>query len=247
MSRGISQEQQEHNELIQLRKLAIAKDVQNLMSLIRDRARYVSRTLAWEYVAMGVAEIQELARCTSDLARELQLPPAQNDDAIDILRVVAQMQTLLRTIAGPDLAVSYLIPIGEVRVRMYGSSVEQALINLVSNARKAGAKNMQITLYLDATEQSGKGGESTTHNARIEVVDDGPGVPTDITTSQTDKSSLSTAPTWYGDGLRTVFDIAREAGGQFVLSNNEQGGSIARMTVPALGESFVRESLASIS
>ncbi|MEM8941617.1 MAG: ATP-binding protein [Pseudomonadota bacterium] len=247
MTRGISQEQQENDELIQLRKMAIAKDVQNLMSLLRDRARYVSRTLAWEYVAMGVAEIQELARCTSDLAKELQLPPAQNDDAIDLVRVLAQMQTLLRTIAGPDLAINYLIPIGEVRVRMYGSSVEQALINLVSNARKAGAKTVQVTLFLDPATRGESVSESTTRNARIEVVDDGSGLPAEFTSAQSDRGSFTTAPKWYGDGLKTVFDIAREAGGHFVIANQEQGGAIARVTVPALGQSFIRESIARIS
>ncbi|MEL7047269.1 MAG: hypothetical protein AAGL66_19980, partial [Pseudomonadota bacterium] len=122
------------------RAQSVSQDVQYLMWLLRHRARHISRTMSWEYVAMGIAEINEVARCAAELVRELDRKPISRNVGLLLGQSIKYMQTLLRTVASPQVSLRYdFQSTREAPVRISEAALQQIMINLVSNARNAGA------------------------------------------------------------------------------------------------------------
>lgn len=213
------------------RAQAIAKDVQLLLDLLRQRARKISQTMAWEYVAMGVAEVNELSRCASDLAGQL-LPPTKAVVPIAIGHSLKQMQTLLRTVAGSDLALSYEFPACDARVALSVTALEQMLINVVANARSAGATRVSVRVHIDAVSAEFSPQQSRLGFVTIEIGDNGAGLASTTLESSGTRFRPEDDPGWFGLGLNTVSDIARSAGGTIAVSSEAGQGFTVQIALP---------------
>ena len=108
------------------------------------------------------------------------------------------------------------------------AQMEQVLINLVKNAREAGAADGAIEMHVD--EHAG--------GWRIQVLDRGTGMPEDVL-RQALLPFYSTKPAGAGLGLTVCREVIEAHGGRISLANRPGGGLAATLWIPSIvsGES----------
>lgn len=108
-----------------------------------------------------------------------------------------------------------------LRVRSHQNLLEQALVNLLVNARDALQQSMRADKTIVLTTSRGSDG-----HVLITVADNGPGVPAEIR-ERIFEPFFTSKPTGQGTGLglSLSFGIVREAGGTLVLLPSEQGAA----------------------
>ena len=103
--------------------------------------------------------------------------------------------------------------------------IEQAIVNLLRNAVESGAKHIQLSLSERPPEE----------RARIEIRDDGPGIP--------DRDQMRIFDPFYttrrdvggtGLGLSVVHGIASEHGGTLAVDTLAEGGLVASLELPTV-------------
>jgi PAS domain S-box-containing protein len=104
--------------------------------------------------------------------------------------------------------------------------LEQVMVNLLNNARDAGARTIDVVTQ--AVEKSGR------PFVRIAVLDNGPGIAADVL-DQLFVSFVTTKPrgTGTGLGLRICRRIVEEMGGSIAASNRAEGGACFEVLLPA--------------
>lgn len=105
------------------------------------------------------------------------------------------------------------------------TQMEQVLINLVKNAREAGAPSESIELHVEAYA----GGW------RIQVMDRGAGM-TDEVLRVALLPFFSTKPSGAGLGLTICREVVEAHGGRISLANREGGGLAATLWIPAIAQ-----------
>ena len=111
-------------------------------------------------------------------------------------------------------------------VHLPSSQLDQTLINLVLNARDAGAANIAITATMDDPLSTERG------LFTIDVLDDGQGMSEYVLARATDELFSANKPLGTGLGLSTVKRIVKAAGGKLELRNRERGGTHAHIALP---------------
>lgn len=104
-----------------------------------------------------------------------------------------------------------------------GNDLAQAIMNLLVNAN-------------DAVAQSGHVRLRTSHAdgwIRIEVLDDGPGVPRDVR-ERIFEPFFTTKPLGTGLGLPLVRNVADDHGGHVEVADRPGGGALFRLSLPAV-------------
>ncbi len=231
--RGLYKSSDNKNDHAQ-RVYGASQDVQYLMWLLRNRAKHISRTMSWEYVAMGIAEINEVARCAADIVRELHRDADSEDAGVNVGRTIRYMQTLLRTVAGPYVSMNYEIPQSDVVARISAPALEQVMINLVSNARNAGSEVVTVSMRHERSTQGERFRATISGFICVAVSDDGCGLEEQLGTEPGDLVRFDREAEWFGTGLATVTRIVRAAGGSFGLVNRPEAGLVAEVRLPTL-------------
>ena len=103
------------------------------------------------------------------------------------------------------------------------AQMEQVLINLVKNAREAGAAEDAIELHVD--EHAG--------GWRIQVLDRGAGMQEDVLRNAL-LPFYSTKPAGAGLGLTVCREVIEAHGGRIALANRHGGGLAATLWIPAI-------------
>jgi signal transduction histidine kinase len=108
------------------------------------------------------------------------------------------------------------------------SRLEQVFVNLLNNARDAGATRIEVQGR--ATESKGRPA------VRLVVGDNGPGIPPDIL-PKLFAQFVTTKPKGLGTGLglRICRRIIEEMGGTIVATNRPEGGAQFEILVPQAG------------
>jgi C4-dicarboxylate-specific signal transduction histidine kinase len=108
-----------------------------------------------------------------------------------------------------------------LRVRSYQNLLEQALVNLLINARDALQQSMRADKTIVLTTSRGSDG-----HVLITVADNGPGIPAEIR-ERIFEPFFTSKPTGQGTGLglSLSFGIVREAGGTLALLPGETGAA----------------------
>lgn len=111
-------------------------------------------------------------------------------------------------------------------VRGHISRLEQVLVNLINNARDAGAK----TIELHGEKRSAEDGCAV----YLAVVDDGPGIPADVL-PRLFREFVTTKPRGEGTGLglRICRRIVEEMGGTIMATNRPTGGARFEILLPS--------------
>ncbi len=108
-----------------------------------------------------------------------------------------------------------------LRVRSHQNLLEQALVNLLVNARDALQQSMRVDKTITLSTSRGDNG-----HVLVTVADNGPGVPTEIR-ERIFEPFFTSKPTGQGTGLglSLSFGIVREAGGTLSLLPGEDGAA----------------------
>ncbi|MCW5743965.1 MAG: PAS domain S-box protein [Alphaproteobacteria bacterium] len=114
------------------------------------------------------------------------------------------------------------------KVLGHAGKLEQVLINLINNARDAGARDLRIAAALRATDDGAR------RFIDIVVDDDGPGI-TPAVLARLFTAFVTTKPSGKGTGLglRICRRIVEEMGGTIGASNRPEGGARFVIALPA--------------
>jgi signal transduction histidine kinase len=101
--------------------------------------------------------------------------------------------------------------------------LHRVLMNLLRNATEAGAHNIAISA------------EAENGHTAIEIRDDGPGLPPKALANLFQPFAGSARPGGTGLGLAIVREVMRAHGGDIVLSESTQHGTLFRLSLPRGG------------
>lgn len=200
---------------------AISHDLRTPLTRLLMRAEWSSDDALRDAMLADIARIDSLIEETlTYLKRDVSTETRAQVDLPSLL------QTVCYDFANLDLAVSYEGP-----YRLAFDCKPQALVRAITNLVENGVKFAHaVTVRLRPREDG---------SVRIEVVDDGPGIPQDLRARviepffKADVSRAPGAPGGFGLGLSIVHDIVSGHGGAMVLLEAEPRGLIVRIDLPA--------------
>lgn len=207
----------------------IAHDVANLLGVIRLSADVGAMQRTMSQVAPHLEAIQAACDRGSELTSRV-LTFAGREEAVLATLDLAQLLPAVIAFAGrtlpPDVEIHCAALPAPLPVRATPGLLENALLNLVINARNAiveSGQGRRITISVTAAE-----GE-----ARIEVADDGPGI--DARTLRRVEEPFFTTRAESGGtglGLSTVRKCAEVSGGSFTIRSAPGAGTAACLVLP---------------
>lgn len=224
---GIHAAQQERIESLGRFSLAVAHQIRNPLMIIGGFAgRLLKRHPAGdrdaEALAMildGARRLESVVRAVSSYARRRESVPVMADPADLAVRAMetARSRTGLHAPFTVDAAVGLLRLDAELAVEM--------LAELLANAMEAGAAaKAGDAVIAVAFHRQDKG-------LRMEVADQGPGLPEDIRPFIFDPF-FTTKAVGVGMGLCIAKRDAEELGGTLTVSNRPSGGVVAALALP---------------
>jgi signal transduction histidine kinase len=202
----------------------LAHEVRNPVASIRNCLEVLRRRVDADEEASELADlaIDELLRMHELTEHMLDLNRPRNDDGdCDASSVARDVASLVRMGLG-DCAVDVVVAAPErLRVEIGADALKQILLNLVQNAQEAVGNTGHIEIRVGAVGAS----------ARIDVLDDGPGIAEDTLPQVFDPFFTTKADVrGVGLGLFTAAGLARSHGGRIAASNRADGSG-ARLTV----------------
>ncbi|MDE2355733.1 MAG: response regulator [Alphaproteobacteria bacterium] len=224
----------------------VAHDFNNLLSAIRLRAEdLLSRHPLGDPAYESLSEIRETVGRAAELVRKLltfSRKATVQRDTLDLAEALGELEVLLRRLLREDMRLVTEYGRNIPAVRLDRALFENAIMNLVVNAR-------------DAIRASGQGGEIRLSSRRvspseagrlgfaetaasdlalIEVADDGPGMTPDILASVFDPF-FTTKPVGEGTGLglAMVYGAVKQAGGAVIARSTPGQGAAFRIFLPA--------------
>ena len=200
----------------------VAHEIRNPVGVIRGAVELVQARGGAELSAKDrealadvLGEVERLRRLTEDfldLAREPELSLAP----VDLGEVAAEAARALAR-SHPGVVVRLEIP--PLRVTADASRIRQVLANLLVNAAQAGARAIEVRGVTDGPR------------ARIEIVDDGPGVEPALRQRLFDPFATGRAE-GTGLGLAISRRIAERHGGALRLLPRDRPGASFELTLP---------------
>lgn len=222
----------------------IAHDFNNIVhaiagyaSLLYDKPR--AEDTAREYLK----EILELADRATEVTHSLlafSRKQLMNVKPLDLVDVLVRFGKLVPRIIGEDIDVTLEFPAGRVVCMADSSQIEQALLNLVNNARDAMPGGGKLTLSAELVELDNSfvkihGFGSTGSYALVSVSDTGGGMKKEIasrifepffTTKEAGKGT--------GLGLAMVYGIIKQHNGYINVYSELGQGTTVRLYLPAV-------------
>jgi two-component system, OmpR family, sensor kinase len=173
---------------------------------------------------------QEAGRMTKLVNDLLELARADAGFSIDkepmnLLEVIEAVRDELQPVTDARIEVSCPRPL--VEVEGDPGRLKQVVLNLVQNSLNAGARNVHMGLSLGTRE------------VQLEVLDDGPGIPTEAIPHVFDRffridGARSTRGNGSGLGLAIVRWIVQQHGGTVGVESKPGEGSVFTVTLPLL-------------
>ncbi|MGI9578349.1 MAG: PAS domain S-box protein [Microthrixaceae bacterium] len=211
----------------------VAHDVNNLLGVIANYASVIRSSTSDAAILQDLNEIEEAVRRGSELTNRL-LQVGRNADAqpseVVVGDIVANICDVLERTGG-DTSVSLRVEVAEpvARARIDRSQLEQAVMNLVINARDASPAGSEVVVRVDAEPM----GEGTEGEILVSVLDSGTGIPEEdreqvlepfYTTKDAGKGT--------GLGLSVVHRVVTEAAGRLEIGDVPGGGARVSMGFP---------------
>jgi signal transduction histidine kinase len=195
------------------------------VSRIRPDARVLERLRELSEI---VQDVEAGAEHVREVSREVtgQLRPESPIERCDVPELVLHLARLVRPeLQGRALLTSFGGPLAVLASPL---RLTQVLINLVVNAAQAIRSAGRVEPGRVQVRWTKVG-----NHGRIEVVDDGPGLPDRIENGE--EILLSTKPKELGTGLGLGLcrDLVTQMGGTLQLSSRPAEGTVARIELPA--------------
>lgn len=210
----------------------LVHDFGNVVSAIFGHAELLALELAKGSAARRDAEIiKDCARHASDLTRQLltfsrrQKPAAV---ALDLNATVRGCEAMLRSAAGSAVRLDLFLEDGLGSVRAAPGQLEQALMNLVINARDAMPRGGVVVV------STTRGVLADKPCAILAVRDMGTGMEPETLARVFEVFFTTKGAKGTGLGLPTVQRIAENAGGRVELVSSPGVGTTARVLLPLI-------------
>ena len=233
---------------------SVAHDFNNLLGIVVGNLESMERRLPdddrlHKALRNAMSGAERAAAITSQLLAFARKQPLRPRD-LQVNDLLMELSPLLRGAVGSH--VDFTMDLGSDlhAVRIDPSGFENAVINLLVNARDAltaeSANDVTITTRnISAEEHSNAdGSEPGTECILIEVSDTGTGMSEDVL-SKAFEPFFSTKPVGHGTGLglSQVFGFAKQSGGHVVIDSKIGRGTKVRLILPkaCLGEQQVSE------
>ena len=209
----------------------IAHDFNNILAVILNYASFVEERLpADSLLRDDVQQISRAAARASELTRQLLIfgrrDPA-SPQTIEVNRLIADTERLLAHSLGEHLALTTTPCPETCFVRADPAQLENALLNLVVNARDAMPDGGSITIE---TRRDGD-------RVVIAVRDDGPGMDPEVA-DRAFEPFFTTKPKGEGTGLglATVYGAIAASGGEVTIDSAPGAGTTVSLSLPVVAE-----------
>ena len=184
------------------------------------------------YLDVMVTECGRLTRLVNNMLDFGRLEQNRRAYAVEPLELTAWLPAFLDPhrlrIEEAGLQVQLRLPDAPCPINTDRDALEQALLNLLDNALKYAAAGGAVDIELTAAHAG----------MRLDVLDRGPGVPTELREQIFEKfyrldQSLTARVPGSGLGLSIARRLLRDLGGDLVCLPREGGGACFRITLPA--------------
>jgi PAS domain S-box-containing protein len=250
--RRLGEQLQQAQKLEAVGRLAggVAHDFNNLLTVISGYTELVlDRVGKADPLRAELEEIHQAGQRAADLTRQLlALGRRQvlSPEALDLNRVVAEIEKLLRRVIGEDVELVTRLQEGLWTVRADPGQLAQVILNLAVNARDAMPRGGELHLStanvdLDDTYARRYFGVAPGAYAVLEVRDNGVGMDDSVlahifepffTTKEPGKGT--------GLGLATVYGIVQQSGGHVTVDSAPGRGASFRIYLPRSVDSTLR-------
>jgi PAS domain S-box-containing protein len=238
---------QQSQRLESLGQLAggVAHDFNNLLNVIvgystlavAELEEAAASDARWQGVCEDVGQIQGAVDRATALTRQL-LAFARAEvvqaRAVDLNRVVADIEQLLHRTLGDDVQLTTRYARGVVPVYIDPGQLEQVLVNLAVNARDAmpGGGELTIETGTEVVDEYHTGQRPGRH-ARLRVTDTGAGM-SKATVDRAFEPFFTTKPKGQGTGLglATIYGIVTSAGGDVQIDSEVGRGTTITVLLP---------------
>jgi len=202
----------------------LAHEVRNPVASVRNCLEVLRRRVDGDEEASELADlaIDELLRMHELTEQMLDLNrPRSTNGHCDAAAVAADVAALVRMGVGDGAIEVVATAPGPVVAEIGVDALKQVLLNLVQNAQEALGDSGRVEIRVS---EAGA-------NARIDVIDDGPGIPDDALPQVFDPFFTTKADVrGVGLGLFTAAGLVRSHGGRIAAANRAEGRG-ARLTV----------------
>ena len=238
--REVTREEELQRQLLQSQKLeamgtlarGVAHDFNNLLGVVVGALEVVLERLgtgqdAEEYVHKALDTTERAARLTRKILT-FSTPEDLPGDLVDLRQLVLEVCPLLRT--GLPPSVELVVEAGDAPCGVQGdrTSLEQVLVNLVTNAGQAMAEpGGRVRVGLETAAEVG------VPRVALVVEDDGPGIPPEIQSRIFDPFFTTKAPgEGSGLGLSVVHGIVDAHGASIQVDSGPGEGTRFRVEFP---------------
>jgi len=229
----------------------VAHDFNNVLTAVMGYSRLLRSDLEEEGHPLEELDgIDQAAKRAAALARQLLLFSRREDMKLAVFslsELAREDERMLRRIIGEGASLVIRALADDDLVRVDRARVEQAVVNLIANARNVTDRGGRIYLatgtvrydepVMGAIEPVPAGDWSY-----IEVVDEGPGIPPELL-DKVFQPFFTTKPADRGTGLglSTVAGIVRQAEGRIALVSKPGAGTTMRLLFPRVQGGQPRE------
>ncbi|WP_168219497.1 PAS domain S-box protein [Limnoglobus roseus] len=228
----------------------VVHDFNNLLTVIGGYSNLLIEDLPQnDHTRETVQEIRAAGERAANLTRQLLAFSRRQVLAPVVLAlndIVGQSMRMFQRLIGADIAIRFDADPALKRVKADLGQVEQALMNLIVNARDAmlGGGQLAIATRNETVTHSanGNGGDLRPGEyVRLSVSDTGCGIPADVqarifepffTTKGVERGT--------GLGLAMVYGFVTQSGGQIAVTSTVGGGTTFDIMLPALDDEVSR-------
>lgn len=222
----------------------VAHDFNNLLTVIKGHAEFLSRALPDEGESReDIDQISKAAERAAGLTRQLLAFSRQQmmeKQVLDPNALLLDLEKMLGRLIGEDIILNVSLQSGIPPVLADAGQVEQAVMNLVVNARDAmpegGDLRITTRAVTVAAEDAAMYSEASAGDyVSIAVSDTGSGIPADML-AKIFEPFFTTKAAGHGTGLglATVYGIAQQSGGFVGVTSSLRNGSTFTLYLPAV-------------
>ncbi|MEM8548468.1 MAG: ATP-binding protein [Pseudomonadota bacterium] len=210
----------------------VAHDFNNLLSIMLVNIELSEENTVDETVRQYLGDARFAAESGAHLVEQLMAFVRKadlNKEEVRLVDVFEPLEALLQRVLPDSITLTMHLKDPECRLEVDSAMLENAVLNLVMNARdaigEAGGK-IAITAETDRVDCQ----------VRLVVADDGPGMDQE-TLHRAREPFFTTKGVGEGSGLGLSManGFAEQSGGELTLTNGDAGGLVAAITLPLAG------------
>lgn len=221
---------------------SVAHDFANMLTVVNVCADQLRATVsgnprAGDLVEELIAASDRAALISKQLLQFARKQPVRLE-TLDVRELVQGVRPMLERLVGERITLDTERVPG-AGVRGDPAQLEQVLVNLVTNARDAGARHISIDAELRRPEDLPREVREAAPGAtvRLAVTDDGGGMTEEVRSRALDPFYTTKPPgSGTGLGLSAAYGIVRAAGGQLVIESHPGDGTTVAVFLPPAAE-----------